>query len=306
MQLNLYWLCHICRILALFLAVTLPVNAKLIVVYPDVPSPYDQIFEEILSGVEDHYSEELVLRALNKNETPDNILAWLNNEKPEMIIALGRRGYKVAQKIEKDKPVVVGALPIKPNGVSGISLIGDPKLLFDALSGLAPEIKTVHVVYNPSNEWLIGIAEQQAATMGLQLKTKLAQNVKSAVQIYESLLKDIDAQSEALWLPLDPITANEQVILPNLLERSWEKNIVLFSSKPAHAKRGALFSMFPDHQALGAELVDMVQIINTTRRSTGVEPLKKMRLAVNLRTAAHLGFEYKPKEKDEFHLTFPQ
>jgi putative ABC transport system substrate-binding protein len=52
---------------------------------------------------------------------------------------------------------------------------------------------------------------------------------------------------------------NVKVILPLLLERSWEQNLVLFSSKPAHAKRGALFSMFPNHLELGKQLAVMIE-----------------------------------------------
>jgi putative ABC transport system substrate-binding protein len=83
---------------------------------------------------------------------------------------------------------------------------------------------------------------------------------------------------------------NVKVILPLLLERSWEQNLVLFSSKPAHAKRGALFSMFPNHLELDKQLAVMIETIYKTRHSEGVVALQDMRLAVNLRTAAHLDY----------------
>lgn len=82
----------------------------------------------------------------------------------------------------------------------------------------------------------------------------------------------IDIKTDALWLPLDPVTVNEQVILPRLLERSWEQNQVLFSSKPSHAKRGALFSMFPNHFELGKQLAIMVARIYKAQNSEGIVP----------------------------------
>lgn len=281
-------------------------NASMVVLYPKVPAPYSQIFNEIIEGIETQFNGEVVLRSIAKSESSDELVSWVDSQDAEMLIALGRRGYKIAKKVENDTSVVIGALPIKPNGISGISLLADPKILFDALQQLAPNIKRVNVVYSKNSEWLIELADLQIRHLGLELNKVQVSDVKTAIVEYDRLLASIDFKTEAVWLPLDPVTANEQVILPSLLEKSWEQNVVLFSSKPAHAKRGALFSMFPDHMALGMQLAKMVQSMFATKEEKGVLPLQDMKLAVNLRTAAHLGFEYKSRQKDKFHLTFPQ
>lgn len=279
---------------------------SLTVIYPEVPSPYNQIFAEILGGIESQYTGNLVIKSLQKSDAPNNTVAWIDDSETDMLIALGSRGYKVAKQIYKKKPVVIGALPIRPNGMSGISLLADPKILFETLRDLAPQINKVHVVYSPPSRWLIDLANEQAKHLGLELNQLEVKSLKTAAQTYESLLDSVDSANEAVWLPLDSISANEQVILPNLLEKSWEQNIVLFSSKPAHAKRGALFSLFPDHNALGQQLVNMVVQMHQEQSNAGVKPLQDMKLAVNLRTAAHLGLDYKNRQKDAFHLTFPQ
>jgi putative ABC transport system substrate-binding protein len=280
-------------------------STSMLVLYPKVSAPYSQIFDEIITGIEQQFDGEVSLKSIEKSDSNEELSNWINNEDPQMLIALGRRGYKLIQNIQNEKPVVIGALPIKPNGIAGVSLLADPHVLFDALQQLAPNIKRVHVVYSENSEWLVQLAEVQSESMGLTLNKIKAVDIKSALLEYDKLLSTIDIKTDALWLPLDPVTVNEQVILPSLLERSWEQNLVLFSSKPAHAKRGALFSMFPNHLELGKQLAKMVEIIYKTRQSEGVVPLQKMRLAVNLRTAAHLGFEYKNRQKEQFHVTFP-
>lgn len=282
------------------------VFCNLVVVYPDVPAPYNQIFNEIIEGIADKHDGDLMLKALREQESSNSVINWLENQNKPMVIALGKRGYDVAQKIKLTHSVAVGALPIKPSDMSGISLIGHPKRFFESLRQLAPQIHTVNVVYSSSNDWLIGLAKKQADTMGLQLKVVKVSSIKQALRTYDSLFSSIDGESEAIWLPLDPISANEQVILPSLLEQSWEKNIVLFSSKPVHAKRGALFSMYPDHFELGSALVDMVTEIHNENINLGVVPISNMKVAVNLRTAAHLGFKYNNVQKSTFYLTFPQ
>lgn len=279
---------------------------KLAVVYPDVPSPANLVFEEIIAGIEASHPNNLLIKAIPSSESPDESIAWVNEQQPEMLIALGKRGYRIAKYIYRDRPVAIGALPIRPNGISGISLLADPGMLFDSLKTLAPDISVINVVYSPSSRWLMGIAAEEAAEKGLTFKHIEVKNIKQAISTYDKLLNEIDPSKEAVWLPVDKITAHEQVILPNLLERSWEQNLVLFSSKPAHAKRGALFSVFPDNEALGRQLVKMVKEIYRSHNETGVVPLQDMKLAVNLRTAAHLGFDYKSQQKEQFHLTFPQ
>ena len=293
-------------IYALLLMVFSPLsNASMVVLYPKVSSPYSEIFSEIIAGVEEQHTGNIELQPISKTQSIDELSLWVKDKDPDMLIALGRGGYNLVKSFYKDKPVVVGALPIKPNGISGISLLGDPKVLFNSLQTLTPHIQRVHVVYSDSSEWLIQLAEMQSAALGLTLIKVKVQDIKVATQEYDKLLSLINVKTDAIWLPLDPVTANEQIILPSLLEQTWEKNIVLFSSKPAHAKRGALFSMFPNNYELGKQLAVMVESMHKTKMNGGVLPLNSMRLAVNLRTASHLGLEYKNSQKQQFYITYP-
>ena len=81
---------------------------------------------------------------------------------------------------------------------------------------------------------------------------------------------------------------------------------MVFSSKPSHAKRGALFSTYPDNFALGKHLFTMVQELEKQPEQKNFAALKSTLLAVNLRTAAHLGLKYSYEQQQQFKLTFPQ
>ena len=94
--------------------------------------------------------------------------------------------------------------------------------------------------------------------------------------------------------------------MPLILEKAWAKEVVIFSSKPSHAKRGALFSTYPDNFALGGHLLTMVQELKDQPEQKNFAALKSTRLAVNLRTAAHLGLKYSSEQQQKFKLTFPQ
>ena len=278
--------------------------ADLTVVYPQVKAPYNEIFEQIIRGIEHQQQDGLQLYPLDGKSPLENTAKELSRDPANLVIALGKSGYQVAQQIQHTNNVVVSALPLQPAGLAGISLLTDPKVLFTSLKMLAPAIKKVHVVYSDPSRWMIQIAVAQASDFGIEVIAEEVKDLKDAVKTYQDLLQNIDPASNAVWLPFDAITANEQVILPQVLELAWERNIVLFSSKPEHAKRGALFSTFPDHFELGRELVILVQQLQQGKAAATVVPLQQVQLAVNLRTAAHLGMEYKQEVLRQIPITF--
>jgi len=230
------------------------------------------------------------------------------------VIVLGHSGWKLAKKLSKRElpngnkafHVVSGALPISPNGISGISLITDPSYLFNYLRQVAPQVKKIHVAYSKRSTWLIDIAKIAAQQQGLSLQLKQVTNTKEAINFYQQLFKSGVSNKDAIWLPLDRISSNDKVTLPFILEKAWTKGVVVFSSKPSHAKRGALFSTYPDNFALGKHLFTMVQELDKQPEQKDFSPLKTTLLAVNLRTAAHLGLKYSAKQQQQFKLTFPK
>ena len=281
------------------------VAATMAVLYPEVKAPYNQIFEQIIDGIASQHSEQLVKIPLSKKFDKTEVLANLKDSNVDMVITLGRRSYSLAKELKSRYPFVSGALPLVPNGVSGVSLISDPDTLFNRLNTLAPEVNRVYVVYTARNQWLIDLANKAATERNLELVSFKVNDIGQAVERYERILTDARSDRDAIWLPLDKTTANDKVVLPLLLEEAWRKRLVLFSSKPSHARRGALFSIYPDNKGSGIRLAQMVQEMHKLRNKPGIEPLKSLKVGVNLRTAAHLGLEYSRQMKSSFHAVFP-
>ncbi len=103
---------------------------KLTIIYPEVNAPYDIIFNQIKSGITSEYTGEVVELKLPVKFDNDEVIKSITTDK---VIALGKRGWLIAKQIYKTTPVVVGALPIKPNGISGVSLMASPQVLFQTL-----------------------------------------------------------------------------------------------------------------------------------------------------------------------------
>jgi len=296
-----------CRSYTLFIVLLLNVSInahaeQVTVVYPDVKAPFDIIFQQITKGIDDTFDGNVIHLKLPNKFDPAITAKKITTNK---VIALGRRGMRIAKQIYKEKPVVVGALPIKPNGISGVSLMADPTVLFNSLQELAPEITTIIIIYSPASAWIIDEAQIKAKAKGLTLIHIAVNNIKTAVKAYNDIFQRKDLSKIAIWLPLDPVTANEKIVVPTILEKAWENKMVVFSSKPTHAKRGALFSALPNNELLGQQLARLINTVNYKSRPSTVKTLDNIKLAVNLRTAAHLGFEYNSKERLNFALTFP-
>jgi len=286
-------------------------GAPLGVVYPELREPYKKIFETIIGGIESEIGRPIDKYSLSKSFDSIRLQSEIENHGNQVVLALGLRGVKAIRQTGLDIPVVVGAVlstRIEQQTLStvGISLVPDPNILFKKLKLFAPSIKTVSVVYNPdNNQKLIEQAKRWAMNLGIKLDAREARDLRAAALVYRELSATIDSTTNAIWLMQDRTTMDSDSILPSLLEEAWRRRLIVFSSKLVHAKRGALFSMYPDNFKMGQELGKLAQSIESRSIRSGVEVLRTLKTAVNMRTAKHLGIDLLAREGKSFDLVFP-
>lgn len=281
--------------------------ATLAVLYPDAPPPYKQVFDQIVDGIDVRHADRLIRYPLETRYNRERVLSQLDRDQVDMVITLGRRGYSLINDLDGHYPFVSGALPLTPNGtLSGVSLITDPDNLLSQLPSLSPATRRVFVLYTDKSRWMVELVKISAKKKGLEVWADKVGTLADAVKKYEEILRNVNAKTDAIWLPLDKVTANESVIFPMLLREAWDRRLVLFSSKPSHVKRGALFSIYPNNQQSGERLAEMVKELSSGKTVPGVEPSRSLNVGVNLRTAVHLGLEYSPTLTRSFYRTFPQ
>ena len=215
---------------------------------------------------------------------------------------------KAASALEREFGVVAGGV-VSPPERDGrlfpvVSLAPDPKMLFDRLKHFMPEARRVIVVYDPKqNAWLIRLARDAARALGLELHAIEVKDLKNAVRVYQEVLASADPKRDALWLPQDSTTVEETSVLPLILESAWNRNLAVFSSSVTHVKRGALFSLYPNNMALGRQLASSALSLPAGNPAS-VVPMKDALLAVNIRTASHLGLQLSSRQQG-FDLVFP-
>ena len=297
-------------LLAAFNSFSAQAKEPLVVLYPEMREPYRAIFDAILDGIKDHSVGEVVTLALAKEVKLEDIQGWLAQRDPGVIVSLGNRGRQMAVQLREDYRVITGATILSDDNVSqgltGISLSPAPERLFQQLRKLAPNIEQIRVIYHPhTNSWLIKEARQAAEEAGLKLIAEPAESAKDAAPRYRDLLTSTTDGKDALWLLQGDPTLDERGLLPLIMGQAWEKNLLVFSSNPSHVQRGALFSLFPDNLKLGQRLAEKARQV-AIGKDSGAETMRDLRIAVNIRTAEHLGLKISRVDRRGFDLVFPQ
>lgn len=283
-------------------------TGNIAVLYPDLGEPYLSIFLKIIEGVEAQVGAPVARFAVGGALSPADIVTQLKRQDIKTVIALGRQGMRVASVLEREFGVVAGGVvsPPESGGRSFplVSLAPDPKMLFERLKHFMPEVRRVIVVYDPKqNAWLIRYAREAARSMGLELQTIDVSDLKAAVRAYQDVFATADPKRDALWLPQDSTSVEESTVLPLILESAWNRSLVVFSSSVTHVKRGALFSLYPNNMALGRQLASSALSL-PQNNAPSVVPMREALLAVNIRTASHLGLQLSSSQKN-FDLVFP-
>lgn len=285
---------------------------RVAVVYPDLGEPYGSVFVAIIKGVREGLGAPLALVPL-RNETTEGLQARLIAAQVEVCIGLGRTTLDLLDAADLDIPVVRGAVldPDVRTGNSGtalgISLSPDPALLLEHLKRVAPRVSRVSVVYSDARgQPLIDRARRAGKRLGLEILSYKAEGLLSAAAIYKSIVPRLGG-GDALWIPQDPQAVDDKVILPMLLNTAWEQDYVLFSSNADHAKRGVLFSVYPDNVGMGRRLARIaLQRAAGEPAGAGMRPLEDLLIGINLRAAEHLRLNLSTEQMRSFDLTFPQ
>ncbi len=282
------------------------------VLYPDIGEPYRSVFAKIIEGIEEKTRSRVAAYAVGGNFNAQELSGELRRQDVQVVIALGRNGLKAAGGLDKGIGVVVGGIISAPEsdtrGSTVLSLAPDPALLFARLKSIAPRTQRVHVVYDPrQNGWLIRLAQEAARTHGIELLAHEASDLKTALPLYQQTLAGADPRRDALWLPQDSATVDESTVLPLVLQESWAKNLVVFSSNVSHVRRGALFALYPDNAGLGRHLAESaLGLAAGSPAGRGPQPLRDVLTAFNTRTASHLGIALPPAQQRAFDLLFPE
>ena len=287
-------------------------KGSIAVLYPNVSEPFRSAFISMIQGIEERTRLRVRSYAVDAKVDTADLNIQLKRSGTKVVIALGRQGLTVASSLDRDIVVLVGGALLLSDAeivnVNGISLTPDPALLFARLRTLLPEVRRIVVVYDPrKTEWLLRLAREAAKTQGLELVAHEARDLSQAAHLYTSIFSGAESRRDAVWLPHDTTTVEESTLLPLILKEAWNSGVPIFSSNVLHVKKGALFAMSPNNVELGRSLAaSALGLMSGELRKKGVQPLRELHTAINLRTASHMGLNIGYQQQRTFDFIYPE
>lgn len=269
---------------------------KVLIVYPEAADRYkptfshvvdvQAVYDRIIDGIRSRIDTETIAKSIPEGSEAQ-LSAWVNQQQPvKAVISLGPNAFRRISNLPPTIPLYVGAssMPSQP-GVAGVDRHINPQLFLNTLKRLTPSIRNIVFVFNPSiSAGVVDTYEKTAKRNGYQFSSLPITTARQAISDVSNLLTTIDPTTTAIWFGDDALTINKELLLPLILEKSWRRHIVTFSSDPGDVRRGLLFALYPDFYQLGRELAERV-----ITEKEGFSLVEAAKVAINFRTARHLG-----------------
>jgi len=274
------------------------------VIYPK-SEQVNKLFKSIIDGMQKHHNISLHSMEINEETSLSDVKKWIDQYACNAIVALGKPGSKFSRYLNFGVPLITGAHIIAQPDQATVSLAADPLQLFNKLKELKQNVKRIFVVYNQTNTgWLMQQATQAADELQLDLMKLSVKNTRQVTSAFDNILQKINPQEDAVWLPLDPVIPTK-VILPILLKFAWNNNLIVFSNNPVDVKKGVLFAMYPDYFLMGRQLIELT--LSRIKKNSLAKPetSKYLKIAINRRTALHLGIKLSKINSLNYNLLYP-
>lgn len=298
----LAWLCS-CVALAEDLAET---RLAALVVTPESSGPASVIYDRVVNGIEQNPALEVTRVTLPQGAELQWLQDRVNAQSHQIVIAIGNQSYRLCAELDSASTVVAGGISGKPNGVPTLSLTGEPAASIERIKRIAPEVNDLRLVYSQDmNGWWYEQAVRAGARYGIEVHGYRAEDIKEGVKLYEQMVSDAKPRQTAIWIPLRSIVPSK-TILPFLLEKAWAKKIPVVSNNPSHTRLGGLMAVYPEHESMGVQLAAFA--LAHHRGNPGVTQItgtEDLRIAVNVRTGAHMGLRFSQELRKTFDKTFP-
>ncbi len=262
--------------------------------------PVNEVFESFQrslrnKGVSAHYD----LYSLEGNhEKIGQILQKIKISRPHLIFTIGSITTEETLKEIVDIPIVAGMI-LRPNLLkassngTGVFLEYPVETQFKWLRQILPDIRSIGVIYNPSeNQAMIENAIRIASKMGFRLKV----NEVRAPQNLPYALNNLVREVEVLWGVPDDLILNQHTA-KHILLFSFRNSIPFIGLSSTWVKAGALYALEADYIDIGVQCGEMaLSLLNGVRsNSISPEPPRKVTYSLNLRTAKQMKIKLSEK-----------
>ncbi|MCW8853974.1 MAG: hypothetical protein OQK72_04655 [Gammaproteobacteria bacterium] len=264
------------------------------------------MFDKITEGIRSVSGYNFIPYRVTSESNTEHLKTWSTDNQIDGYIALGQTTYKLVLSTESTLPLITGGMVSAPPGINGISLSADPEAFFRHLELLNPKVNRIYYIYSKRNNgWLTERARKISKKYNIDFIALEVNDIKEATLQYKIILKSIRSETDALWLPLDNVTPLN-LLLPEILKKSWNQHITVFSNNLQHTRRGTLFSLYPDHYKQGRRIVSLLQRnLENNKLKPVLLPSVDLKIAFNIRTASHFDIHFSKEILDKFDQIYP-
>lgn len=311
----------------LILSVTLLISARanadpisVLVLTPAVSEPYRSLFANIYDGIKANPNIRAAVVPIDVeaiNDEPIDPLVSYNK-----IVVLDPRLLPLAQKINATARVYVGTGAGELSGASyaGVTSYVHPRNTIETLRKIAPDINVTHHIYNPAFEHpATDRLLNSSITRNHRIVSVPVSSAREAALVLNSIFSSINPEHEAIWLSYGVLRDAEDSLLTYVLEESWKKQVVVFSSEANYVRRGLLFSLLPDFVGIGDQIARMI-VLDATQHNVAaldmtslpaprpieIELTETSKLVFNRRAASHLGIKLTKAIGESVAISYPQ
>ena len=261
-------------------------------------APFNQAADAIVEVLRnDPLHPEVLTLDLDGNEARTaTVSAEVRQFAPRLVIVVGSLATAVALKELPSTPIIFsmvlyprqsGFVSDGQRRVTGVSLDVPLDVQFAYLRRLLPTAHRIGVLYNPSETGAI-VSEASAVATAYGF-TLVPESVSEPAQAKAALAQLLE-ESDAIWSVADSHVFTPQTTAALILE-AIRRRVPLFGLSTAQVRSGATAALYCDYADVGKQTAESaLRVLRGEPPDTiAVSPPRKAALALNLRTAEHLG-----------------
>ena len=221
--------------------------------------------------------------------------------KPDLIYAVGIYALQALVGQITDIPIVFSMVLNPPvvvgpqvKNITGASINVPIDVQLRSLKQLAPQVKRIGVVYDPSKTgFLLAAAQRVAPELGVTVVARPINSPRASVTALEELEKQVDA----LWILPDSTILTPETVQYMLLV-AFRRKIPLLGLSDSQAKMGALVAIsFRSGHDIGKQAGELAKAILGGRPIEDVPytMADKTKQTLNLKTAEKIGLQIPPE-----------
>jgi ABC-type uncharacterized transport system substrate-binding protein len=208
----------------------------------------------------------------------------------ENTIAIGEKSISKMKNQDKDlsRNIYIGTMN-PSNKAYSFAFTPSPKDVVSKIKNFFPLKNQIYIVSNQRYKWLDEHYKEYCNKNNIKVNFYYANSLRASIEHYRNILTKLNDENSILLLTENSLV-DEDAILPYILNKSWDDDIAVVSTKASHVKYGILMSLVPDIKNFGKQVNEC--LINKCNSIDNIDGFNITKPLVNKRMYKHLELDF--------------